>query len=102
MLNQSLVNLTFEAELAFALMTTVRLRGFDAKPFAQSCDRSEFCFRILLVRTTLAGARTLRYARIVYFAANDSRAIAFLESLQTSLTARGLWAAGRSEQSYQG
>jgi hypothetical protein len=57
----------------------------------------------LLVRTTWAAARTLRYARIVDLAANYSVAIALLETLHALLTARrGLWAGGRSQQHYHG
>ena len=57
----------------------------------------------LLIRTTWAGARTLRYARIVNLAANYSVAIALLKPLQTLLTARrGLQAGGWSQQHYDG
>jgi len=42
----------------------------------------------LLVRTTWAGPRTLRYARVVYLAANYIVGIALLEPLQARLTAR--------------
>ena len=42
----------------------------------------------LLVRTTWAGARTLRDARVVYLAANYIVGIALLEPLQARLTAR--------------
>ena len=42
----------------------------------------------LLVRTTLAGIRTLRDARVVDLAANYIVGIALLEPLQARLTAR--------------